>query len=273
VSYEIIEASVYDGDVIELYEFTMGTESWRFTSSVVDHTYAGNTYTAEALERSRVERAGEMNRAKITIMMDSNNDIARLFVLTQPRNMMSVRIFQGHRNDNDFRLQFSGRVTSCKWGKKRTAELTCEPEMTSWKRKSLQYNYSENCPYVVYSSLCRKTRSPFGGKVKAINGLVYTIGDLAASTPEPRLIGGTISLGASARTITAQTNTTYAGSPAVNLTLTAHFEDVAVGDSVSMVIGCNHSTTACKEWHNNIANFGGEPYIPEKNPFRGRIAT
>ena len=33
-----------------------------------------------------------------------------------------------------------------------------------------------------------------------------------------------------------------------------------------LVMGCSHSETACTEWHSNIGNFGGQPWIPLKSP-------
>jgi hypothetical protein len=271
VSYELIEASVYDGDIVELYEFTLGTTVWRFTSASTDYTYAGNEYISYTIDRTKNERTGEMNRVKTQIYMDGNNPIVLLFVQSQPRNQIGVRVFAGHRGDDDFRLQFSGRVLNCKWSGNRSAELTCEPEMTSWRRPSLKVSFSKNCPYVVYSSKCRAPRNSVGGTIKYISGLnIYVEPNIAITAG--RLIGGIISEGINSRTITSHTNGTYLGDSVVMLTITAQISGAIVGYPVALLIGCNHSTTACKDWHDNIDNFGGEPYTPEKNPFVGKFA-
>jgi hypothetical protein len=87
--------------------------------------------------------------------------------------------------------------------------------------------------------------------------------DTASTITNGRLIGGTITRGNSVRTITSHSGD--------NLTLTAALDSATVGDAVTMNIGCDKSMTACNLWHNNILNYGGEPYISSKNPFNGRI--
>ena len=270
MSYEVIEASVHDGDIVELYEFALDQTKWYMTSNALDYEYGGNLYEAYPLERSKVERTGEMNRVKTTIMCDSENPIVKQFIVVQPRSQISVKIYAGHRGDDDFRLQFSGRVLNCKWSGGRDAELTCEPEMTSWRRQSLKFNYGKNCPYVVYSALCRKPREPIQGTVRYVSGLdIYIEPSLPITTP--RMIGGVITWGTNSRTPTTHDVGVYLGYNVIMMRLTAAFVGIAAGEKVSMVIGCDHSTTACKDWHDNIDNFGGEPYIPEENPFEGRI--
>lgn len=262
MSYDIIEASVHDGDSVELYEFTLANTVWRFTSNALDYTYNGNTYEARPISRGKVERMGEMNRVAMDIEVDSQNPVVDLFVITQPRNTISVRIYSGHRND-EMRLIFSGRVLTCKWGSNRKPQLHCEPIITSWKRQSLKTNFGLNCPYVVYRGRCRATRNHIAGTIATISGLTITTA-AAATVTNGRLIGGIIAVGTSSRTITSHSGD--------QITVTAQLDDAAVGDSLSLLIGCNKSTTACKDWHNNINNFGGEPYVPKNNPFNGRLA-
>lgn len=262
MSYDIIEASVYDGDLIEIYEFTLQTDTWRQTSSSIEYEHDGNWYLPRPLQRSKLERTGEMNRMVMKIETDAANPVVELFVRQQPREQIGVRIFQGHRGD-EFVLIFSGRVLSCAWGKDRRAELTCEPAMTAFKRQSLKYNFGKNCPYVLYSSRCRAIKYPLTGTIasKTLTTVSVTAAD---AIPDGRLQGGIIMSGVSSRTILKHVGAV--------LTLSSMFDNAEVGDDVLFYLGCNKTTTACKDWHDNIANFGGEPYTPYKNPFRGKIA-
>ena len=48
-------------------------------------------------------------------------------------------------------------------------------------------------------------------------------------------------------------------------------QDLAVNDSVEVVVGCNHKAYAeddgdCQPLHDNILNYGGDRWIPLKNP-------
>lgn len=262
MSYSIVDSSVHDGEIVELYEFTMGSQAWRMTSSVLSYELAGHEYLPYPLDRGQVERAGEINRTAITIQMNTLNPVAQLFIVATPESQLSVRIFQGHRQDGDFVLVFSGRVISCKWGKGQDAQLSCEPIVTALKRKALRRNYSLSCPYVVYSLPCGANRIYVAGIITAISGLSVSV-DSGSTITDGRLIGGTISSGNAIRTITGHVGDA--------LTLIAPMENAEVGDVVSLSMGCDKSIVACDAWHNNKLNFGGEPYISGKNPFSGRM--
>ena len=263
MSYEIIESSVHDGDLIEIYEFTLQTNTWRQTSSAMEYEHEGNWYLPRPLKRSQLERTGEMNRMAMKVQTDSENPIVQLFVRQQPREQIGIKIYQGHRGD-EFVLIFSGRVLSCSWGKERQAELTCEPAMTAFKRQALKFRFGKNCPYVLYSKKCRATKTPITGTVTAKTLTTITVPE-ADAIEDGRLQGGIVIAGVSSRTILK-----HVGSV---LTLSAMLDDLSVGDDVLFYLGCNKTTTACKDWHNNIGNFGGEPYIPYKNPFKGRMGS
>jgi hypothetical protein len=46
----------------------------------------------------------------------------------------------------------------------------------------------------------------------------------------------------------------------------------SVGEAqVTLYPGCAHTRTACKDKFNNLANFGGFPLIPSKNPFGNSV--
>ena len=262
MTYASVEASRHSGYVAELYEFTLGATTWRQTSSVDSVTYLGNVYTPYPLERQAVERTGELSRSAVNIDISSDNPIAELFIITNPEQLVSVRIYTGHRDDGEYQLEFSGRVLACQWEKNHKAQLHCEPVITSMQRSALKLNFNPVCPYTVYSSKCAVTRTNVAGTLTAVNGSSVSV-DTASTITNGRLIGGTITLGTSIRTITSHSGD--------NLTLTAALDSASVGDAVTMNIGCDKSMTACNDWHNNILNYGGEPYISSKNPFIGRI--
>ncbi len=50
------------------------------------------------------------------------------------------------------------------------------------------------------------------------------------------------------------------------LTLSGVAPSMATGQNVRAVKGCGHVLSDCGNVHNNIPNFGGQPYIPLKNP-------
>jgi hypothetical protein len=262
MSYQVIEASTHDANIVEIYQFTMGGTTWRQASCVHEVVYDGHTYTPNPIDRPALELAGEISRQSIELGISSQNEIAQLFIAGSPETMLSVRIYQGHRDDGEFVLIFSGRVLSCKWGKQYKASLECEPIFTSMRRGALKRNFSDRCPYVVYSSACGAGRNLIAGVVGSISGLDLVVA-VAAGVTNGRLIGGTITIGVTVRTITA-----HSGSA---IKITQPIEGAEAGDPLILSIGCDKTLTACNDWHSNLANFGGEPYIADNNPFIGRI--
>ena len=55
------------------------------------------------------------------------------------------------------------------------------------------------------------------------------------------------------------------------LTLNLPFSDLTVGDTVKAFAGCNHTTEVCDGKFANLLNYGGFPFIPQKNPMDGTI--
>ena len=41
---------------------------------------------------------------------------------------------------------------------------------------------------------------------------------------------------------------------------------VNIGDVIKITLRCNRLQSDCSNLHNNILNFGGQPYIPLENP-------
>jgi hypothetical protein len=50
------------------------------------------------------------------------------------------------------------------------------------------------------------------------------------------------------------------------LTFAADARGLLPGGTVSLVLGCDHTMDDCRQVHNNILNFGGQPEIPLTNP-------
>ena len=54
------------------------------------------------------------------------------------------------------------------------------------------------------------------------------------------------------------------------LTLSGDLNKLPINTDLSILPGCNHDMTDCKGVHNNLPNYGGQPWIPLENPFGSR---
>jgi hypothetical protein len=53
------------------------------------------------------------------------------------------------------------------------------------------------------------------------------------------------------------------------VTLVDSVADLVVGATVTLWPGCSRTVNHCQNKFSNLANYGGLPYLPAKNPFSG----
>jgi uncharacterized phage protein (TIGR02218 family) len=266
MTYDTRERSVQDGAPIELYEFTRGTTASRFTSADADFTLLGNTYTSETLLRSQIETSAERARNAITIECRREFEIAELFRVAPPTEVIGLVVKRTHRADADVAVIWTGRVLNCEWSGAR-ARLNCEPVHTSLRRPGLRRLYQRQCPHVLYRQgpgQCNVNRAAHSTvtTATAISGLVLSVAALASKP----WAGGFVEWAAPGGVTERRFIESFSG---LNLTLSQAFNGLQVGDTVTVSPGCDHTTSTCSTVYANLPNYGGMPFIPRKNPFDG----
>jgi uncharacterized phage protein (TIGR02218 family) len=264
MTYSTLEASIYSGQPVELYEFQRGADYWRFTSADEDQTYNAQTFTRAPITRSEIEETSELNRTNLEITVQRDNPVAELFRLYPPGVVVTLKIWRLHRGDTDAVLVWIGRVLNCEW-RGGEALLHSEPVYTSIRRNALRRHYQRQCPHVLYGAACGVNQTAFKviGTVAVISGGTVQV-NAAGSHADGHFAGGFIEWNSSAgvsdnRLITDHTS--------VTLTLAAPIIGLAVGDTVNLYPGCDHTLATCEAKFANHLNYGGWPYIPLKNPF------
>lgn len=138
------------------------------------------------------------------------------------------------------------------------ARIRCESAQVSLKRIGLRRLYSRACSHVLYSAACGAT--PISATAEVIRSEGRQV-ELASLPPEVAgmLAGGWLQTPAGARHMIVSEST--AG---VELLYPV---GLAAGMSVTLTAGCDHSMSTCHSRFGNLANYGGFPFIPSKNPF------
>jgi uncharacterized phage protein (TIGR02218 family) len=263
MSYAARENSIASGHPVELYRFALGAIKWTFTSGQAKVVYQSETYKPTAIRRSAIEQGNEINRSGLEIRVPHDNPVAALFVAIPPEGVVSVTLYRMHTGDpdNDFITLWKGRVLAARFSGSE-ATLKCEPIATSLKRPGLRARYQLLCRHPLYSAGCGALKDSFrvDGTVAAVSGATVQVA-AAGTKPDGYFVAGMLATNEGKRMIVG-----HAGS---NVTLVAPMPSLAIGDSVRLYAGCDHSTATCLNRFNNLANFGGFPYIPQKNPFSG----
>lgn len=282
---EDFEASRAQGEPVELYFFRYGTSAldfYAYTDSEKPITvtlpiYGAVEFQPLPIAREAIKSSGTLDKAAITVTLPRDAEVAELFRVYPPTQSVSLFIRHGHRGDPDseFLVVWAGRVLSCKFMHSE-AELTCEPIATAMRRAILRRHYQYGCPHVLYMGNelggCRAdkvaaTRSttvtaipgatqiqlPSGwnggfGKLKFRNGMAEWV------TPSGSVERRTV------LQINEATNV---------ITLSGVVRHLEIAGDVDIILGCDHQMDGdCKNLHNNVPDYGGQPWIPIKNPFK-----
>jgi uncharacterized phage protein (TIGR02218 family) len=263
MSYVGQESSQASGQPVELYRFALGATHWTFTSSQAEVVHQSETYEPTVVRRSGIEQGNELNRAGLEITLPRDNLLAGQFIAVPPEGVMSVTLYRYHATDtaNEVIVLWKGRVGGARLARSELI-LKCEPIATSLKRPGLRARYQLLCRHALYSAGCGVAKESFmvSGTVASISGATVQVAT-AASRPDGYFVAGMLATNDGQRMIVGHTG--------ANLTLVAPMPSLALDSQVRLYAGCDHSTGTCLNRFDNLANFGGFPYIPQKNPFSG----
>lgn len=261
MTYELTDTSTQSGRPVELYRFAHGANTYLFNSGSVDVAYLGDIYAAAPIERGPVEVSPDFGKAYITVTAPYDSPIARLFTAGHPDGQVTLALFRSHLADGEWVTYWRGRVIGVDFTRHQ-CELRCEPIFTTMVRAGLRSVYQLQCRHVLYGEQC--------GVVKASYSLSTTLSFLvanqmivyaAAAYPDNWFAGGSFETAHGSRMIVSQVGEV--------LQLSAGIPDLTVGETVTLAVGCDHQHPTCVSKFSNAINFGGFPWIPQKNPFDG----
>lgn len=269
------EESRARGAAVEIYLFRFGTEPTAFRA-YCDVEFPvevdGVTYQPLPIQRAGITSQQSLDKAAMDVKVPINSEIAGLFSLLPPSNKVTLVVRRGQADDPDqeFPVIFAGHVQqSSRDG--REATLSCVPASVSIKRVGLRRHYQYTCPHVLYdqdSGSCRADKAAATQLARSVTAITSNRITLAAgwngTPPGAKYVGGLVEwdgpYGRERRTILRVNGNV--------LSLTGLPSGLSVGNTVDVVLGCNHQTEDCAALHNNIVNFGGMPYIPSENPVK-----
>lgn len=266
---ETYEQGVDLGAPIELFEFVYGEagQAFRYTDADTDQTYGGETYTAVAVSRAKIETDGKLDGREVQIEVPIDSDVAELFRIFPPGRVVNAIIRQGHEGDpdNEFPVAWTGRVLEALRGEAETT-LVCEALSAGMRRPGLRRHYQWSCPLALYGPRCGATKTAIPAVVDSIAGNQITLvsgweGVYLPTNFTGGLIEWVTDTGTESRGVLRIEGTDTVVISGVPLGLEA-------GDVVDVFLGCPHTLTGCADLHNNVQNYGGQPWIPDGiNPF------
>lgn len=258
----------YGDDAAAYYAYTDAAQEISAPGSLAGETV---TYEPAVISHEDITTSGTLDKQQLVVEVPRTSPLVDLFIIYPPSQVVQLTIRQGHVGSTDsVPVKWSGRIVAMTL-EGSTAKFSCEPILTSMRRNGLRRNYMIGCPYALYSDSCRanKTAATTNVIVQSISG--NTIGLSASWFPHPiiKYVGGMVQWtgprGTEIRTILQVSDP--------NLIVGGRLSNLSVGDVISVILGCNHLMDDCRDLHvevgtntSNINNFGGQPWIPLKNP-------
>jgi len=268
MTFASIENSEYGGNPRELFQFDReGAQFWSYTSSDTHYTYLGRVFLATSMNRGRIEQSQDVKRNNLTITLPITTTLIQQYIVSPPTDRIHLTIYRLHDDDpdNEVILFWVGRIVNVEF-KEETADIRCEPLDTSLERPTLRRLYQTSCPHVLYGSVCKVDPSLFliAATISSINRLVITSAAFGAY-PDGYLAGGYVEIKIgniyNKRFITYHTGNEIG----INLPIAG----VSIGTVLNTYPGCTHNISICNSRFSNILNYGGQPFIPIKNPMNG----
>lgn len=259
MSYDSIEQSVSSAQPVELYKFSHGIQHWRYCTGSAEISYNSEVYTPEAINRSEIKFVDSAFDQEVNIEVSRNNELAQQFIPAPLENKTTLIIYRGH--GTGFITLWNGVIGAVTFDD-RTAIIRCTPMTSSLKRVGLRRKYQVQCAYPLYSVGCSVNKESFKvqSTVASYLGMSITAGIFATKT-DGWFVGGEFVCNDARRLILEHTGST--------IVIASQIIGLSAGDSFTAYAGCDHSLTTCKTKFDNKLNYGGQPYIPTKNPFVG----
>lgn len=277
MTYAAREVSRALGSPLEIYLFRYGpeqtdffayTDNERAVQTVVDGVNNDEpiTFAPVPINRDEITTKGSLDRQSLEIRMDYDLELVALFSDYPPSDVVTISVFGGHRGDTELKGLWFGRVLGFR-AEGTEAIFNCEPVNSSLKRPGLRRHYQYGCPHVLYGPQCKASRSAATSDftVVAVSRAVINLGASWADDATRITYHGGIAEWTTADGHTVRRTIINSANDG-SITLGGRATGLTAGLTVSLSLGCNHQMDHCRTLHGNILNFGGQPWIPLKNP-------
>jgi len=265
--FATLESSLEQSRPIELYKFTLGVVSYRFTSAEDSIVIGSDTYTSLAISRSKIEQGSDQSNRTLNVTMPSSGTLPQQYITVPPGQKCAIEIYRYQRDEPSLATQillFKGRVATVRFPNNgNSAEFACRSIESAMNRNIPRFSFMGSCNHILYDDNCGVDPSTFDfiGNVSAISGNTITITGLNASGID--YVGGYIS------TLTGDQDFRMVLAQSVDtITMLLPFANDPTGVNVQCFAGCDHILTGdCALVFDNVANFGGFHYVPLDNIF------
>lgn len=269
MSFATVETSRQLGAPFALILFTYGpgaTDVYAYTTSEDPVIRDSITYEPVPIHHDSFSSSGSLDRSAFEVKLSKFLAVADLFNGFPPSYEITLKLWLGHVGETEYKPVWFGKVLS---HRVEGDELifTCEPVSSSLRRSGLRRNYQRGCPHALYGDRCQASRAAFTTAlpVQFVASPVVTLPvNWNGSLDTSKYVGGP------AWWVDADGRTQYRSilriSTDTAVQLNGDCSTLTTGMTLNVAPGCNHQMSDCTTLFHNINNYGGQPWIPLKNP-------
>ena len=257
--------SIADGQPVNLYEFSRGDSEKVYRFCDADHDVMINAQRWHAVT---ITDSGKTDGENATIIVASNNPIAKLFRGVPPSQAVGVKIYRTHWNDNEIRVVWIGTVVEVKRPSIEKAEIISANLSATMSAAGLRLTWGRNCPYSLYDQDCRVNRKKVvitDLTIEAKDGIAVTV-NIPQHISQQWLNAGLIEWVDKDGVSEVRAVTIHHYN---KLTLMGGTKGLEVGMNITAYPGCDGRVQTCSQKFSNVLNFGGIPHMPNKSPYDG----
>lgn len=261
----LYENSQQDGQPIECYKFSIGANTFQYTSSQEDIrlVYSDNglqrteTYAAEYIKRAAIKPGSKGSSASLEVTVSKDFVIAKMFQGPPPETKVLLKLIRLHRQNNTkYDIIFTGRVSQSAF---EDSECTLTVKMESFMEKQIPNGQRQfTCGNVIYDSKCRLKENDLkvAAHIDRVDGLnIYS--STFANYADGYFANGLFRWNGYVRLITEHEGE--------RIKLKYPLNETAYGE-MTAAPGCDQLFTTCHTRFKNTLNFNGCPYVPPANP-------
>lgn len=261
-----IDRLITDNKIVAQFLPTFGEDSV---------TLYNEQYTYASVDHGNVKQTPQVEKQTLTLVFSINNTVARKFV-QQPNPISAVlTVFEVdlvnafNPNNPPKKVVWTGTISSAVIKGERI-ELVSLNLFGSLKQSGNRARYNRLCRHALYGEGCgvpfdTPANRKFGDLLSVQGALVVV--KMFGNYTDKFFTGGLLRQDNDLYFVLAETLIEVDGNrDTIGFTLDRPLRSATT--SLNLFPGCDRTQTTCHFRFNNLDNFGGFPYIPQRNPFK-----
>lgn len=273
MAFEEYEISEQSGRPAELYDLRIGATSFKYTSSVNSVTVAVGTFTPRPISRTDISQELSDREADLDITLPYDDPFFDSYEgLEIIGGRPSLTLYRTHLDDPDAATAVFYRGTITNVSRKADGRESLLHVVSVTKSQSKQVprkTYQSLCNHMLYDSGCTLDendtafRKDLNCSAVSVGGTVITL-DGAGGFGADFFEAGFLEFDGDFRSVVSQ-----GGAGNNELTVRVPFSSSPLDQTVIARAGCKlRLLEDCQTKFNNVANYGGHPFVPRLNIFR-----